>query len=138
MRNTGRVAVEVHSPREEGCMRALMFLITIMLAWVIAAHAETWQATYYDSCLKCCGKADGITASGVKAHAGTVACNWLPFKTRLLIDGKSYIVEDRGAKSIFGDRKHHKKRVDIWTEHHSEALKYGRKKVDVQIIGGIK
>ncbi|MDD2497845.1 MAG: LysM peptidoglycan-binding domain-containing protein, partial [Desulfitobacteriaceae bacterium] len=32
-----------------------------------------FEATAYCSCRKCCGKSDGITASGVRAHKGTIA-----------------------------------------------------------------
>jgi hypothetical protein len=43
--------------------------------------------TYYDVCVKCCGKTDGITASGLVIRNGVepeipvVSCNWLPFDT---------------------------------------------------------
>lgn len=103
----------------------------IIILGVRCAFAEEWVATAYCSCEKCCGKSDGITASGVKAHDGTVACNWLPFGTNLLIDGKLYTVEDRGSKKHFGTKDEQRKRVDIWFPSHKQALKYGRKVVNV-------
>ena len=97
--------------------------------------AETWEATGYDACMKCCEKTDGITASGVKVLPGrTVACNWLPFGTLLEIDGKTYVVEDRGAVSEFGSKRNPKKRVDVCFRTHAEALHYGRRKVNVEIV----
>ena len=101
---------------------------------ISAQASEQWVATHYCACRICCGKTDGITASGQKAMPGmTVACNWLPFGTIIQIDGKNYVVEDRGARSEFGDKNHHKKRVDIFVSSHKEALRLGRKTVSVQI-----
>jgi len=95
-----------------------------------------WKITYYCSCAKCCGKwADGITASGKEVQEGFVACNWLPFGTKLRIDGKDgYTVQDRGAKSLFGDKDRHIKHLDIWLPSHKEALKQGVKYQTVEII----
>ena len=62
--------------------------------------------TYYDVCLSCCGKTDGITASGIRIKNGVepeipvVGCNWLPLMTVLTIDGVEYIVADRGGASM--------------------------------------
>ena len=58
-----------------------------------------YYITGYDICVECCGKTDGITASGVHAEVGrTVAANNMPFGTRLYIDGLGErIVEDRGG-----------------------------------------
>ena len=79
----------------------------------------TYKLTAYCSCIKCCGKSDGITASGVKAQAGrTVAAKSLPFGTELLINGEIYTVEDRGVGSGV---------VDIFFDSHSEALDFGVK-----------
>ena len=79
----------------------------------------TYKLTAYCACSKCCGKSDGITASGVKAQAGrTVAAKSLPFGTELLINGEIYTVEDRGVGSGV---------VDIFFDSHSEALDFGVK-----------
>lgn len=58
-----------------------------------------YYVTGYDICVECCGKTDGITASGVLAEVGrTVAANNMPFGTRLYIDGiGERVVEDRGG-----------------------------------------
>lgn len=102
-----------------------------------AGEANSWRylgefkATAYCSCSKCCGKSDGITASGKQASKGTIACNWLPFGSKLSINGKLYTVQDRGAKSIFGSKKNHIKALDIWFPTHQEALNYGRRQIKV-------
>lgn len=79
----------------------------------------TFKLTAYCSCSKCCGKSDGITASGTKATAGrTVAASGLPFGTELYINGNTYIVEDRGVPGGV---------VDIYFDSHEEALNFGVK-----------
>lgn len=62
--------------------------------------------TYYDVCVKCCGKTDGITASGIviqngiEPETGICGCNWLPLMTLIEIDGVPFIVADRGGSSL--------------------------------------
>lgn len=58
-----------------------------------------YRITGYDICIECCGKTDGITASGTVGVVGrTVAANNFQFGTRLYIDGiGERVVEDRGG-----------------------------------------
>lgn len=62
-------------------------------------YLGSYYVTGYDTCAACCGKTDGITASGTTATAGrTCAANGLPFGTRLYIEGiGERTVEDRGG-----------------------------------------
>lgn len=56
--------------------------------------------TGYDICEECCGKTDGITASGAVAQVGrTIAApREIPFGTTLYIEGiGERVVEDRGG-----------------------------------------
>lgn len=80
----------------------------------------TFKLTAYCSCSKCCGKSDGITASGTKTKANhTVATDSsIPFGTELYINGNTYIVEDRGVKGNV---------VDIFFNSHEEAQSFGVK-----------
>lgn len=78
----------------------------------------TYRISAYCPCEKCCGKTDGITASGTKATAGrTVAMNDVPFGTKIVIDGHEYIVEDTGGFKS--------KLVDVFFDTHEEALNSG-------------
>lgn len=90
------------------------------------AYLGTYTATAYCGCSSCCGKSDGITASGTRATEGrTVAApSTFSFGTELVIDGHTYVVEDRGG-SISGNR------IDIYFDSHQAALNYGRRSVEV-------
>lgn len=80
-----------------------------------------FNISHYDDCYICCGKADGITASGVKATENhTIAApKEYAFGTQIEINGIMYTVEDRGG-SIKGNN------VDIFVGSHEEAIRRGR------------
>jgi len=85
--------------------------------------------TAYCACHICCGpNAQGITASGKKPIEGiTVAASRkIPFGTKIAIDGKTYIVQDRLAKKYDG-------RVDIYMSSHKKALNFGKQQKQVTI-----
>ena len=87
------------------------------------------EATGYCSCRKCCGKSDGITASGTQAHRGTIAVDpkVIPLGTRVYIEGMGeFRAEDVGG-AIKGNK------VDIWFPTHIATLNFGRKMVRVRI-----
>ena len=91
---------------------------------------EEYVVTAYCSCVKCCGKSNGITASGEKAVEGvTVAMNKsIPFGTKIYIDGVGErIVQDRGG-AIKGNR------IDLYFDTHQEALNFGRQTKEVMIL----
>lgn len=90
-------------------------------------YIGTYELTAYCPCEYCCGKTDGITASGTQATAGrTVGCNSLPFGTVISINGHQYVVEDRGGMS--------NNVIDIFFNTHQEALNFGRQTADVYIV----
>ena len=85
----------------------------------------TVTATAYCPCEKCCGKCDGITATGTKATAGrTIAVDpsIIPYGTEVVIAGNTYIAEDCGG-AIKGNA------VDIFFDTHEEALTFGKQQV---------
>lgn len=82
-------------------------------------------ATAYCPCAKCCGKTDGITATGTKATAGrTIAVDpsIIPYGTEVIINGNTYIAEDCGG-AVNGAM------VDIFFNTHEEALQWGKKQI---------
>lgn len=93
-----------------------------------------YELTAYCPCEKCCGKTDGITASGTQATAGrTIAVDprVFPYGTKVIVDGHEYVAEDTGG-AIKGAR------LDIFFDTHEEALNFGRRTtqdVDVDLKG---
>ncbi|QHI70502.1 3D domain-containing protein [Tichowtungia aerotolerans] len=110
------------------------------------------ETTGYCPCGKCCGwhrswippfrpvyssgplkgkpKKVGITASGTKAKKGTIAADthYYPFRTVMYIPGYGTgKVEDRGG-DIKGPA-----RIDLFFNSHADALKWGRKRLRVQV-----
>jgi len=66
-----------------------------------------------------------ITASGQHVRDGIVANNCLPFGTDVVIDGKLYEVQDRM------NSRYSCEYFDIWMESKPEALRWGRKNIEV-------
>ena len=87
-----------------------------------------WTLTAYCSCSQCCGKSDGITASGYQLKSSDhlricAAPKNIPFNTVINISGGwngTVVVKDRGG-AIKG------KRLDIFCKSHQEANQFGRK-----------
>lgn len=93
-------------------------------------YAGKFKITYYCACKKCCGKDDGITASGAKVQEGvTVAADTskLPFGTKVYISGIGWrIVQDRG-----GNIKNN--RLDIYIPSHNDPMPYNVQNLDVWV-----
>ena len=92
---------------------------------------KVFVLTAYCPCLECCGKTDGITATGVQAVQGrTVAVDpsFITLGTSIEIDGRAYVAEDVGG-AIKGNR------IDVFFDTHEQALQFGRrtKKVKLEV-----
>ena len=89
-----------------------------------------YKITYYCACKQCCGKDNGITASGAKVQEGvTVAADTskLPFDTKIYIKGIGWrTVQDRGG-SIKGNR------LDIYISSHDDPKPYNVQYLDVWV-----
>ena len=86
------------------------------------------NASAYCPCNRCCGKSDGITATGTKATQGrTIAVDpkVIPYGTEVIINGNTYVAEDCGG-AIKGNR------IDVYFDTHEAALQFGRQVVTVQ------
>ena len=86
--------------------------------------------TAYSSTVDQCDSTPFITANGTHVHDGTIAANFLKFGTKVrfpsLYGDKIFIVEDR-MKSNY--------KVDIWFPTRQEALNFGAKRVEIEILG---
>lgn len=112
-------AVEVQESQEEAENER------IEAALLDRAHKmENVRVTYYDACMKCCGKSDGITASGVTA-VPYVTCAVdpavIPLGSDVLVDYGDgnlhyFRADDTG---VAGGH------IDVCVASHSEALYLG-------------
>ena len=113
-------------------------LFSPILPEVEEVEWQTFKATAYCPCEKCCGKwalnrPNGLvyTASGAIAEEGvTVAADWniLPAGTLIEIDGLGErIVQDRGG-AITGNR------IDLFFNSHQDALDFGVQEVLVRTL----
>lgn len=87
-----------------------------------------WKTTGFCPCAKCNGKNAGRTASGAPMTPGrTVAVGGLPFGTVLRVNGKEYVVEDRGTP--YGH-------IDFLYSDHKTASRHGVQYLEVYIKKG--
>lgn len=70
-----------------------------------------------------------ITASGKRVGPGTMAANFLPFDTKVRIGNNTYTITDR-----MNSRYNNKYIVDIWMPNRTQALQYGAKVVELEVI----
>ena len=91
-----------------------------------ANKIENCTVTHYDCCVLCCGKTDGITASGVKATPGvTVAVDTsiIPLGSDVLVDYGDGIINyyraDDTGSAIKGNE------LDLCVSSHQEAINLG-------------
>ena len=85
--------------------------------------------TAYCACEVCCGKSDGITATGTYATQGrTVAVDpsVIPYGSTVWIDGVPYIAEDCGG-AIGGTR------IDLFFNSHQDAIDWGVRYCEVKV-----
>lgn len=95
----------------------------------ITPTVRNLNTSSYCACEECCGKTDGITASGELATAWYTVAAGKGYKMGTIIyipaladkpNQGWFIVQDRGG-AISDDK------LDIYLNTHSEALQYGRK-----------
>ena len=73
--------------------------------------------------------ADSYTmASGKRVYEGAIANNCLDFGTKVKVDGKIKIVEDRMNSRYDCDH------FDIYMDSHDEAMKFGRQEIEYELI----
>lgn len=105
----------------------------IEAALLASAHRlDDVTVTHYDCCVDCCGKADGITASGVRATPGvTVAVDpaAIPLGADVLVDyGDGEICYYRADDTGSGVVGNH---IDLCVADHQTAVQLGRRTATV-------
>ncbi len=98
-----------------------------------------YTITAYCPCYKCCGKyalnrPNGIVtgAAGIELKQGVSVASPLPFGTRVLIDGKEYISQDKTSEWIA--KKYKDKIIDIYFDKHEDAEAFGKQTAKVYIV----
>lgn len=113
----------MYSPRRGRGAAAVM----CCLLGILHLHAREVTVTAYCGCTKCCGQWSGInrTAAGTVPKAGRTIAATPEYKLgqRVRILGRTYIVEDRMS------RRYKSNRIDIYMNNHTDAVKFGVKKV---------
>ena len=98
-------------------------------------ETKIFKVTAYCSCAKCCGKTNGITASGAKATAWYTLAAGKGYKMGTVIyipaladkpNGGWFVVQDRGG-AISNSK------LDVYMGSHSQALQYGRKTLECYV-----
>ena len=72
-----------------------------------------------------------LTPAGTKTREGVIAANWLPFGTKVKIDGKIYTVEDRMNSRYTASFP---ARIDIVFNSLEKAKKFGKQKIEIEIM----
>lgn len=94
-----------------------------------AIEWSTYTVTAYCSCFECCGKTDGVTASGKLVRENfTVAADWsvFPNGTVIEIEGVGIrTVEDNG---VIGHQ------IDMYIADHQAALDWGIQYLRVRVV----
>lgn len=101
----------------------------------ITPTVKTFNTSAYCSCAKCCGKTNGITASGAKASSWYTLAAGSGYKLGTVIyipafkdkpNGGWFVVQDRGG-AISNSK------IDVYMGSHSAALQYGRRNVEAYV-----
>lgn len=101
----------------------------------ITPTVKTFNTSAYCACMKCCGKTNGITASGEKALAWYTLAAGKSYKLGTIIyipafadkpNGGWFVVQDRGG-AISNNK------LDVYMNTHEEALQFGRRSLECYI-----
>ena len=101
----------------------------------ITPKVKTFNTSAYCSCAKCCGKTNGITASGAKASSWYTLAAGNGYKLGTVIyipafknkpNGGWFVVQDRGG-AISNSK------LDVYMGSHSAAIQYGRRSVEAYV-----
>ena len=123
-KSTPTVPVQYEDPQESEKIEAA-------LDW---HYIEDCELTAYCPCAVCCGKEDGITATGTVAQEGvTIAVDpdVIPLGSWVEIDGHTYHAEDVGG-AVNGNH------IDIYFNSHDAAWDFGHRYANVRWYEGLE
>lgn len=127
--NISETEIKENGIAKEQSLRSKYLDIPTNVDYNALAYYGQLNVTGYDPyCAHCCGKANGITASGeqITEFYKTVACNALPFGTEIYVEGYGYFkVNDTGGSKVG---------IDIACESHEACATMSKAGVDVYIV----
>ena len=94
------------------------------------AYSGEVMATAYNSMESQTDSTPWVTASGTRCRKGVIASNFLPFGTKVRIEGfgnRIFVVEDRMNKRYY-------KRIDIWFSDYQDAMNFGVRKIKYHVL----
>lgn len=100
-----------------------------------AIRLEDVTVTHYDPCVKCCGKTDGITATGVPVtpyYTVAVDPEIIPLGSEVLVDYGDGVIHYYRAEDTGGGVKG--KHLDLCVTDHTEALTLGVRQATVWFL----
>jgi 3D (Asp-Asp-Asp) domain-containing protein len=117
---------------------ALALLLLPLIALGTSARSSKYDiawsgavtATAYNSMESQTDSTPWITASGTRCREGVIASNFLPFGTKVLIEGfgdRVFVVEDRM-------NRRYKQRIDIWFRDYSDARRFGVRTIKYHVL----
>ncbi len=119
-------------------MKNLWIILVVALAIPADAKTIRMKVTAYCPCKKCCGAgAIGKTSTGkdaYKTRGVAAAPKLLPYKTRLNIPGVGILPVDDTGGAMRQDAKKGIYHIDVRFFSHQEALNFGVKWLNVEIL----
>ncbi len=112
-----------------GANRSLVSRLPAAASNITAGMAVRVLATAYSSTADQTDASPYTTASGATVGPNILAANFLPFGTVVRIGGKLYTVEDRLHARYNG-----KSLIDVWFPSRDQALAFGVRVIDMQIV----
>ena len=100
-----------------------------------AIRLDDVTVTHYDPCVKCCGKTDGITATGVPVtpyYTVAVDPELIPLGSEVLVDYGDGEIHYYRAEDVGGGVKG--KHLDLCVTDHTEALTLGVRQATVWFL----
>ena len=100
-----------------------------------AIRLDDVTVTHYDPCVKCCGKTDGITATGVPVtpyYTVAVDPELIPLGSEVLVDYGDGEIHSYRAEDVGGGVKG--KHLDLCVTDHTEALTLGVRQATVWFL----
>jgi len=114
-----------------------VLLLSLMPVGSFSGHKISYSGTIVTSAYNSFpGQTDSspwITAWGTRCREGVIAANFLPFGTKVLLEGfgnQVFIVEDRM-------HRRYKNQIDVWFRDYNDAKKFGVRRLKYYVVESV-